>query len=268
MNQDSTVKSLNHHNYSLDLLAQSQEKEPKRPRRRKWLGLGLGLGLLVGLGGSAIALFWFEQKIAATNPESVSDVATYVRPNTITIKAVDGTIIKQIGPVSHEKVKLEELPDIVHQAFLASEDKRFYQHQGVDIQGIIRAAWANLKAGEVVEGGSTITQQLARIAYLNQEKSLWRKLKEMEIARRIEQNLDKEEILETYLNLVYLGSGSYGVADAAWVYFGKSAEALTVAEVATLVGVIPAPSVYSPFNNPELALRQRNAVLNRMAEDG
>ncbi|MDJ0573768.1 MAG: penicillin-binding protein 1A [Xenococcaceae cyanobacterium MO_234.B1] len=260
------MKSTNQNKSSLDLLARIREKAQKRPIRKKWLGLGLGL--LVGLGGSAIALFWFEQKIAATNPESVADVKTYVRPNTITIKAVDGTIIKQIGPVSHEKVKLEELPDIVHQAFVASEDKRFYKHRGVDIPGIIRAAWANLKAKEVVEGGSSITQQLARIAYLNQEKSIWRKLKEVEIARRIERNLDKEEILETYLNLVYLGSGSYGVADAAWVYFGKSAEALTVAEVATLVGVIPAPSVYSPFNNPELALRQRNAVLNRMAEDG
>ncbi|MDJ0649852.1 MAG: penicillin-binding protein 1A [Xenococcaceae cyanobacterium MO_188.B19] len=265
------MKSIHNKNSSLDLLTKIEEREQKRPKTRKWLWRGLGLGLLVGIGsGVSAVIFYFEleQKIVATTPESVSDVASYARPNSITVKAIDGTIIKQIGEVSYDKVKLDELPDIVHQAFVASEDKRFYQHQGVDLKGIARAAWVNLRAGEVVEGGSTITQQLARIAYLSQAKTFWRKLQEVEIARRIEQNLDKKEILETYLNLVYLGAGSYGLEDAAWVYFGKSAKALTVAEVATLVGIIPAPSVYSPFNNPELALRQRNAVLNRMAQDG
>lgn len=167
------MKSIHNKNSSLDLLTKIEEKEQKRPKTRKWLWRGLGLGLLVGIGSGVSAVIFcleLEQKIAATTPQSVSDVANYARPNTITIKAIDGTIIKQIGEVSYEKVKLEELPDTVYQAFVASEDKRFYQHQGVDIQGIARAAWVNFKAGEVVEGGSTITQQLARIAYLDQEK--------------------------------------------------------------------------------------------------
>ena len=260
------MKSTNHSNSSLDLMAQIKQKEQKRHKKLKWLSLGLGL--LVGMGSTATALFWLQKKITATIPESVSDVVTYARPNTVTIKAKDGTIIKQIGAVSHEKVKIDEIPPIIHQAFVASEDKRFYHHKGVDIQGVTRAAWSNFKAGEVVEGGSTITQQLSRIVYLDQEKSIWRKLKEMEIARQIEQNLEKKEILETYLNLVYLGSGSYGVEDAAWVYFGKTADTLTVAEVATLVGIVPAPSIYSPLANPELALKQRNIVLKRMEEIG
>ncbi|MDJ0649228.1 MAG: PBP1A family penicillin-binding protein [Xenococcaceae cyanobacterium MO_188.B19] len=260
------MKPTNHSNSSLDLLAQIEQKGQKQHKKLKWLSLGLGL--LVGMGSSAGGLFWLQKKITATIPESVSDVVTYVRPNTVTIKAIDGTIIKQIGAVSHEKIKLDEIPPIVHQAFVASEDKRFYQHSGVDFQGVLRAAWSNLKAGGVVEGGSTITQQLSRIVYLDQEKSIWRKLKEMEIARQIEQNLGKKEILETYLNLVYLGSGSYGVQDAAWVYFGKTAENLTVAEIATLVGIVPAPSIYSPLSNPDLALKQRNTVLKRMEEIG
>ncbi len=260
------MKSTNQSNSSLDLLAQMEKKQQKQSKNKALLSLGLGL--LFGMGTGVFALFWLERKIADTIPESVSDVVTYARPNTITIKATDGTIIKQIGAVSHEKVELDELPDVIHQAFVASEDKRFYQHQGVDLQGITRAAWSNLKAGGVVEGGSTITQQLSRIVYLDQEKSIWRKLKEMSIARRIEQNLEKQEILETYLNLVYLGSGSYGVEDAAWVYFGKSAKDLTPAEIATIVGIVPAPSAYSPLINPELALKQRNTVLRRMEEVG
>ena len=260
------MKSTNHSNSSIDLLTQMKYKNQKRHKKLNWLTLGMGL--LLGIGSSAGALFWLYKEIAATVPESVSDVVSYARPNTVTIKAIDGTIIKQIGAVSHDKVQLDEIPPIVHQAFVASEDKRFYQHNGVDIQGIIRAAWSNLKAGGVVEGGSTITQQLSRIVYLDQEKSIWRKLKEMEIARQIEQSLDKNEILETYLNLVYLGSGAYGVEDAAWVYFGKTAETLTVAEIATLVGIVPAPSIYSPLTNPELALTQRNTVLKRMEEIG
>ncbi|MDJ0680546.1 MAG: PBP1A family penicillin-binding protein [Xenococcaceae cyanobacterium MO_167.B52] len=260
------MKPTDHPNSSLDLLTQMKQKQQKRHRKLKWLSLGLGL--LIGMGGTAAALFWLQKKIIATIPESVSDVVTYARPNTVTIKAIDGTIIKQIGAVSHEKIKLDEIPPIIHQAFVASEDKRFYQHNGVDFQGVLRAAWSNLKAGGLVEGGSTITQQLSRIVYLDQEKSLWRKLKEMEIARQIEQNLGKKAILETYLNLVYLGSGAYGVQDAAWVYFGKTVEKLTVAEIATLVGIVPAPSIYSPLTNPELALSQRNSVLQRMEEVG
>ena len=132
------MKPTDHPNSSLDLLTQMKQKQQKRHRKLKWLSLGLGL--LIGMGGTAAALFWLQKKIIATIPESVSDVVTYARPNTVTIKAIDGTIIKQIGAVSHEKIKLDEIPPIIHQAFVASEDKRFYQHNGVDFQGVLRAA--------------------------------------------------------------------------------------------------------------------------------
>jgi penicillin-binding protein 1A len=114
---------------------------------------------------------------------------------------------------------------------------------GVDYQGILRASWSNLRSANVVEGGSTITQQLARILFLDQERSLWRKLKEMRLSQKIEQKLSKQQILERYLNLVYLGEGAYGVADAAWVYFSKPVNKLTLPEMATIAGLAPAPSL-------------------------
>ncbi len=224
--------------------------------------------LTIGLSSSALAIGSLWAILEANVPASVDDVTSYARPETLTIKAADGTVLKEIGPVTHTKIKLTQVPDILPKTFVASEDRRFYHHEGVDLRGIARAAVANLKARDAVEGGSTITQQLSRIAFLNQEKRIWRKLKEMRIASKIETNLDKSQILETYLNLVYLGSGAYGVADAAWVYFGKTPQNLTIAEIATLAGLVPAPSVYSPFKNPQLATQQRNLVLSKMAKAG
>ncbi|XGB42392.1 MAG: PBP1A family penicillin-binding protein [Nodosilinea sp. LVE1205-7] len=150
------------------------------------------------------------------------------------------------------------------EAFIAAEDQRFYQHQGVDAHGIGRAVWANLRQRDVVEGASTITQQLARIVYLNQDRNFQRKAKEMLMAYKLEKNLNKNQIMERYLNLVYLGSGAYGVADAAWVYFGKTMNQLTVAEMAMIAGMAPAPSRYSPVVNPQAAEGQRNRVIRQM----
>ena len=126
----------------------------------------------------------------------------------------------------------------------------------------------NLRSQNVVEGGSTITQQVARILFLKQEKTFWRKLKEVRLAQKIERELTKDQILERYLNLVYLGSGAYGVGDAAWVYFSKSVDQLTLSEMATLAGLAPAPNVYAPDKNPKIATERRNLVLQRMLEDG
>ncbi|WP_186375939.1 transglycosylase domain-containing protein, partial [Hyella patelloides] len=252
-----------------EVLPPSTRKIKIRKRHRKRNSkLGLILGLLLGFGGTTIVVIGFWQRLEASVPDSVADVSSYARPNTLTIKAADGSILKEIGEVSHEKIDLAEVPPILHQAFVASEDSRFYQHKGIDLIGISRAAIANVKAQGVKEGGSTITQQLARMAYLNQDRRIGRKLKEMKIASAIEVNLSKVDILETYLNLVYLGAGSYGVADAAWVYFAKTPQELTLSEAATLAGVVPAPSVYSPFSNPEIAKRRRNTVLDRMLAAG
>ena len=263
--ESSSSQSLTSSKTRIEIKKHLPNSNRNRNRNRKLI---LVLSLLVGFGGTAVAAIAVWQKLESSVPESVANVSSYARPKTLTIKAADGSILKEIGEVSHDKIKLTEVPPIVHQAFVASEDARFYEHNGIDFKGIARAAVANIKAQDVKEGGSTITQQLARVAYLNQDKRIWRKIKEMKIASEIEANLSKQEILETYLNLVYLGSGSYGVADAAWVYFGKTPQELTLPEVATLAGVVPAPSVYSPFRNPELATKQRNQVLSRMLAAG
>lgn len=232
-------------------------------RRKFWVGIGM-----VGISGGAIAFGLGWQALEETLPESTDDVLTYIRDETITVKAADGTILQQIGPATHDNLKIWEIPDKLKQAFISIEDQRFEKHSGLDYQGIIRAAFSNLLARDVVEGGSTITQQLARIVYFDQQQTLGRKLKEMRMAQKIEQDLEKDQILERYLNLVYLGSGAYGVADAAWVYFSKPVTELTLAEMATLAALPPAPSEYSPFINKEIAQERRNVVLRRMQKNG
>lgn len=232
-------------------------------RRKFWVGIGM-----VGISGGAIAFGLGWQALEETLPESTDDVLTYIRDETITVKAADGTILQQIGPATHDNLKIWEIPDRLKQAFISIEDQRFENHSGLDYQGIVRAAFSNLLARDVVEGGSTITQQLARIVYFDQQQTLGRKLKEMRMAQKIEQDLEKDQILERYLNLVYLGSGAYGVADAAWVYFSKPVTELTLAEMATLAALPPAPSEYSPFINKKIAQERRNVVLRRMQKNG
>lgn len=247
-----------------------QPQSPARSRRplykRRWLWALLVV--MMGLGGGSAYVYQFWQNLEAELPESIDDVRTYTREETMRVKAADGTVIQEIGPLAHEELAIDEVPDLVVQAFIASEDRRFMEHAGVDYQGILRATWVNLRSREVVEGGSTITQQLSRIVFLSPDRAIERKLKEIRIAQKIEQDLSKEEILERYLNLVYLGSGAYGVGDAAWVYFGKTVDELTLAEAATLAGIAPAPSVYSPLENPEAARNRRNTVLARLYEEG
>lgn len=240
---------------------QDKTKLPADIHRRRWIWLGLGVG------GGLIALGSVWWSIDSSLPTQ-AELFTSVRGNTLTIKTTDGTILQQQGPATREQLKLKQIPKPLIQAFIASEDRRFYQHNGVDYQGIVRAVGANLRSANVVEGGSSITQQLARILFLNQERSMWRKLKEIRLATKIEQNLTKEQVLERYLNLVYLGQGAYGVADAASVYFSKPVNKLTLGEMATIAGLAPAPSSYSPTVNIAAAKQRRNLVLQRMQEDG
>jgi penicillin-binding protein 1A len=190
------------------------------------------------------------------------------RPGTLTILSADGQVVHKIGPVTREKLTPETMPRLVQQAFIAAEDRRFYQHDGIDPVGIGRAMVRNLRKGSVEEGASTITQQLARTVFLSQDRTLIRKLKEAALAGKLERQLSKPQILTEYLNVVYLGSSAYGVADAAWVYFTKTPDQLTLAEAALIAGLPPAPSVYSPLVNPGLALERRAVVLRRMQEAG
>ncbi|MDJ0799394.1 MAG: penicillin-binding protein 1A [Calothrix sp. MO_167.B12] len=228
--------------------------------RRYWLWAGLGVG------GSIFAINYGISSLDKTLPDKAA-LNAVVREQTLTIKAADGKILQQQGEVTREQLKIEEIPYTLKQAFIASEDRRFREHGGVDPQGIARAVLNNLRSQTVVQGGSTITQQLARILFLKQERTILRKLKEARLAQKMEEELTKDEILERYLNLVYLGSGAYGVADAAWVYFSKKVNQLTLGEMATIAALPPAPNKFSPQVSIETATKRRNLVLQRMAED-
>lgn len=237
---------------------QLRQKPARRLGRLSLLALGISG---VGIGGWV----WLESKLP-----SISNIqtATKVRSGTISYLSDDGQTIFQSGPATRQNVTFNEIPKQLKEAFLATEDRRFYEHDGVDPYGILRATVKNILSGELAEGGSTVTQQLARISFLNQERSLLRKLKEARVSQKIETSLSKDEILERYLNQVYLGSGAYGVADAAWVYFSKPLAELTLPEIATIAGLPAAPSTYSPLVNPDLATERRDLVLLRMVQAG
>ena len=163
-------------------------------------------------------------------------------------------------------VKIAKIPKDLQNAFIAVEDARFYEHAGIDPRGILRALWANILGGEVSEGGSTITQQLAKNAYLTPERTIKRKIQEMFLALQLEREYTKQEILEFYLNQIYFGQGAYGVEAAAKTYFGKDVSALTLNECAMLAGIPKSPNYYSPFNNLEAARARRATVLEQMAK--
>lgn len=180
-----------------------------------------------------------------------------------------GEEIGRIFVQNRQPIGIDDVSPNFVRALLAAEDARFYVHDGVDYVGILRAVWLNLKAGEVTQGASTITQQLARNAFNLKEKSLRRKVTEAFLARRIEREIgDKQKILELYLNRIYFGSGFYGISAAAQGYFGKEANDLTVPESALLAGVIRNPYYRSPFNFPDAAKKTRDYVLTRMNEEG
>jgi penicillin-binding protein 1A len=180
----------------------------------------------------------------------------------------DGETLGVRGPYYGARVHLAEIPDYVPQAFLAIEDRRFYEHEGVDRIGVLRAVLANLRAGETVQGGSTLTQQLARNLFLTPRQTVNRKLREMVLASRLERRLTKDEILELYLNRVYLGDQAYGVDAAARRFFGKPATELTLAEAAMLAGLPKAPSRSAPTESLERATARQHVVLAAMVDAG
>jgi len=165
-------------------------------------------------------------------------------------------------------IRMEDIPQTVIQAFVAAEDSRFFEHKGVDLLSIFRAALKNIEAGRVIQGGSTITQQVAKMMYLSPERKFARKLKEAILAYKIDRYLTKKEILYLYLNQIYLGHGTYGIESASWGYFGKSAKYLKLHEAALLAGLPKAPNNYSPFLHYDKAKERQLYVLTRMMEDG
>src|SRR5215470_17394636 len=230
--------------------------------RRLLVGTAV-VGLLLA---AAVGLFLYREFTSDLPP--IDAALRYQPPVTTQILADDGTVIGEFYSQKRYLVPFESIPPHVRQAFIAAEDDSFYRHRGIDATGIVRALVNNLLAGGKVQGGSTITQQVVKSVLLTPQKSYERKLKEMILSLRLEQELPKDQILSLYLNHIYLGSGAYGVAAAAREYFGKDIADVNIAEAAMLAGLPQAPSRYSPYTHwPEAKARQRY-VLGRMYEVG
>lgn len=209
---------------------------------------------------------YFLYCMASVRSISLEGLDTYsqVVANATQIYDRNGVLLADLSGEMREYVPLRDIPPALQLATVASEDRRFFQHSGIDLRAIMRALYQDLKRGAIVEGGSTITQQVARNLYLSQTRTLSRKMQEMAIAIRLERHYSKEEILEMYLNKVYYGSGAYGVGMASKIYFGKPVSQLSLSECALLAAIPRRPNDYSPYRNPELAIKMRNIVLDNM----
>jgi len=226
-----------------------------------------GLAALFTLAIAGLALYVY-QEIERELPD-LRKLTDYRPALTSTVYDRKGRPIGEFCDERRRLVPVGKLPKLLVQAFVAGEDDTFFEHTGLDYTAMLRAAWVNLRAGgKVKQGGSTITQQVAKSLLLSSERSVLRKLKDMVLARRIEQHFSKDEILYLYLNQIYLGHGAYGVGQAARTYFGKDVADLTPSEAALLAGLPKAPSDYSPYNNPEAADNRRRYVLERMLHEG
>jgi penicillin-binding protein 1A len=231
-------------------------------RRRSWirwtwpLVVALLVGSTMGVGVAALIHVPRVESLASFTPSLVTQLV-----------ATEGGIFASYARERRMMLKEGEIPPLFEQALLASEDSNFFQHGGIDALGIARAAVDDLRAGRMKEGASTISMQLARTLFLTRERKWRRKIEESLVAVELEKNFSKQQIITLYLNLVNLGHGNYGIEAASRYYFGKPAKALTLPEAATLIGIIPAPSRFSPYREPDMVLRQRNRVLRLMLEN-
>ena len=255
----------------MDITAPIKPPEQKRKSRRggfllRFFGFLFAAGMIVFVAVGAVAAFvlW---KVSEELPE-YEVLAKYEPPVMTRIHANDGNLIAEFARERRIYVPFTAIPPLVVEAFLSAEDKNFYQHSGVDIQGIMRAAITNLGgSGGRKVGASTITQQVAKNFLLTTDQTMERKLKEVILSIRIERAFTKEQILELYLNEIYLGGGAYGIAAAAQTYWDKSLTELSIADCAYLATLPKAPSTYNPFRNPERAIERRNWVIDRMVEN-
>ncbi len=234
-----------------------------------WLRfIAFPLLLLAGLGVVAGALLALTVLLAYPNLPSLEVLTDYRPKIPLRVYSAEGVLIGEFGEERRAIVTIEEIPDLMKRAILAAEDERFYQHTGVDYQGVIRAAYSNLSTGGKRQGASTITMQVARNFFLTREKTLTRKLYEALLALKIEASLSKDQILQIYINQIYLGQRAYGFAAAAQIYFGKALKDVNAAEAAMLAGLPKAPSSFNPVVNPKRARQRQLYVLRRMRELG
>ncbi len=248
--------------------SQVLKKRARKDRRRgakivRWFLLAFIFTVISGVIGVAGVYFYLSE-----NLPKISTLKDYRPPVITTVYSDDNRKIAEFFKERRIVIPLSQMPPMLKNAFIAAEDARFYTHKGIDILSIIRAFFKNIEAGAIVQGGSTITQQVAKSFFLTPQKSYARKIKEAILAYRIDKKFAKEEILFLYLNQIYLGHGAYGVEAASENYFGKSAQELNLAECAVLAGLPQAPSRYSPFRYPERAKQRQIYVLNRMVEEG
>ena len=257
------------HNRSNDDNDDDNNDENNNKPKKKWTKLRLalygiagmfGLGLL-GFLGLVLYIYIISLELPSTD-----EFSKFKYNEPMVVYDAEGTVIAELGAERRYPVAIEDMPKHVYQAVVAVEDARFYEHSGIDPWGIARAMVANIKAGRMVEGGSTLTQQLVKVIYLTPERKLKRKIKEAIIAYRLDKELSKEKILELYLNQVNFGRGAYGIQAAAINYFGKNVKDMTIAEAAMVAGIPKGPSIYAPHLNMKKSINRRNHVLKRMRE--
>ena len=237
-------------------------------RQKAHFSLATAIGIGAAAAFAAVVSVWVWIYWGLPSIPDANSLWALNRQPSVTFLDRNGEILGMRGPFYGRRVALADMPENLTNAFLAIEDRRFYEHEGVDRMAIIRAALVNLRAGETVQGASTISQQLARNLFLSRDQTINRKLREMVVASRIERRLSKDEILELYLNRVYLGGGAYGVDAAARRFFGKPATEVTLAEAAMLAGLPKAPSRSAPTESLERATARQRVVLEAMVQAG
>src|SRR6195952_914802 len=244
----------------------SRQSEPRK-RRPLWIRLLLGLMIcVIGLIASALLVLGYALVVAQPNLPSLDALTDYRPKVPLRVYTTDHVLIGEFGEERRSVVRIQDVPDYMKKAVLAIEDARFYDHGGVDLTGILRAGAVALTNGHASQGASTITMQVARNFFLSSEKTVTRKIYEMLLAYKIERALTKDQILEVYMNQIYLGQRAYGFASAARVYFGKDLKDVTLAEAAMLAGLPKAPSAYNPVVNPKRAKVRQQYILERMLE--
>lgn len=246
----------------------TESKSPKKRAPNLALRLTLGvIGLITGLGVIGALILVFALAMAYPNLPALDSLTDYRPKIPLRIFSADNVLIGEFGEERRNLVHIREIPDIMKKAVLAIEDDRFFEHGGVDYVGIVRAAVHNLSGG-TRQGASTITQQVARNFFLSSEQTLKRKIYEVLLAWKIEKNLTKDQILEVYMNQIYLGQRAYGFSSAAQIYYGKKLQQITIAEAAMLAGLPKAPSAYNPVVNPKRAKARQQYILQRMYQLG
>ncbi|TDQ83196.1 penicillin-binding protein 1A [Dongia mobilis] len=250
-------------------MTQSDSQRASRPGRSwrwRFTVFTLKWGLVGAIWGGFVGLIFVAW--CAYDLPDVSRLNEIKRRASVSLLASDGSLIASYGDLYGSAVALRDLPDYLPEAVIATEDRRFYDHFGIDLKGLARALYVNLREGRLVQGGSGITQQLAKNIFLTPERSLHRKGQEVLLALWLEQTFTKDQILELYLNRVYFGAGTYGVDAAARKYFGRPAAEVTLFEAAMLAGMLKAPSRYNPLNDRDLARDRARLVLQNMVDAG